>query len=75
MVLLIHVYLAYTLVGTGETYSAAFAAFSFRVIWETFLLADCLEMVCLEAAFFRAFSASVLFSAAASKSPEASAWL
>ena len=51
-----HVYLAYTLVGTGEHYSA-FAALSFLVIWDTFLLAACLEMVCLAAACFSFFSA------------------
>ena len=54
--------LAYTPVGTGETYFAAFAALNFLVICETFLFAACLEMVCLLAACLSFFSARVLFS-------------
>ena len=69
-VLLAHVYLTYTLVGTGETYFAALAALNLFVSRETFLEAACFLIVPLAAACISFFSASFSFSAACSKSPD-----
>ena len=66
-----HVYLTYTLVGTGETYFAAFAALNLFVNLETFLEAACLEIVPLAAACISFFSARTNFSFATSKFPSA----
>jgi hypothetical protein len=56
------VHLTYALVGTGETYFAAFAALNLLVNLETFLEAAFLEIVFLAAACLSFFSASLNFS-------------
>ena len=69
----LHVYLTYTLVGTGETYFAEFAALNLFVIRETFLEAACLLIEPFAAACISFFSAKVSFSAATFMSPDTTA--
>ena len=66
-------HLTYALVGTGETYFAAFAALNLLVSLETFLEAAFFEIVCFEAACISFFSASFSFSDASSKLPSSKA--
>ena len=67
------VHLTYALVGTGETYFAAFAALNLLANLETFLEAAFLLRVPFAAACINFFSTTTNFSAAASMLPSSKA--